>query len=70
MSIVKMRRLRLLGLSSERDELLKELMAMGCVELTEAAEAYAGEDCGPLRREESRAAEYRAQSQRYAGYPC
>ena len=37
MSIVKMRRLRLLGLSSERDELLKELMAMGCVELTEAA---------------------------------
>ena len=66
MSIVKMRRLRLLGLSSERDELLKELMAMGCVELTEAAEAYAGEDCGPLRREESRAAEYRAQSQRYA----
>ena len=37
MSIVKMKRLRLLGLLTERDELLNKLLALGCVEVTESA---------------------------------
>lgn len=37
MSIVKMKRLRLLGLLTERDELLNRLLALGCVEITESA---------------------------------
>lgn len=34
MSIVKMKRLKLLGLLDERDELLNKLLALGCVEVT------------------------------------
>jgi len=34
MSIVKMKRLKLLGLLEERDELLNKLLALGCVEVT------------------------------------
>jgi V/A-type H+-transporting ATPase subunit I len=35
MSIVKMKRLRVIGLSEERDDLLSQLLHMGCVEVSE-----------------------------------
>ena len=35
MSIVKMKRLRLIGLNSEQNELLAQLLHLGCVEVTE-----------------------------------
>ena len=42
MSIVKMKKLALAGLGSEREELLKKLQKLGCVELraSEAPEGY------------------------------
>jgi V/A-type H+-transporting ATPase subunit I len=33
MSIVKMKRLRLIGMSSDRDELFRRLQHLGCVEI-------------------------------------
>jgi V/A-type H+-transporting ATPase subunit I len=38
MSIVKMKRLRLIGLRCEQDELLARLLHLGCVEVTEAGD--------------------------------
>ena len=38
MSIVKMKRLKLLGLLEERDELLNKLLQLGCVEVTDTEE--------------------------------
>ncbi len=38
MSIVKMKRLKLAAVKSQREELLKELMLLGCVEITEPGE--------------------------------
>ena len=35
MSIVKMKRLRLIALSEERDDVLAQLLHLGCVEVTE-----------------------------------
>ena len=35
MAIVKMKKLRLLAASSQREELLRELMLLGCVEISE-----------------------------------
>ena len=42
MSIVKMKKLQLAGLSNERDALLQKLQKLGCVEIrvTEAPEGY------------------------------
>ena len=39
MSIVKMKKLRLLGLISERDDFLNGLMPLGCLEVTETSDA-------------------------------
>lgn len=41
MSIVKMKRLRLVGMQSERDRLLRLLQRMGCVEIDDPAERLA-----------------------------
>lgn len=41
MSIVKMKRLRLAALSSEREDILQQLMHLGCVEISEPAEHLA-----------------------------
>ena len=38
MAIVKMKKLRLMAVRSARDELLKELLGRGCVEVSEPAE--------------------------------
>ena len=35
MSVVKMKRLRAIGLASQRAELLAKLLSIGCVEVTE-----------------------------------
>ena len=35
MAIVKMKRLRLIGMAAERDELLRQLQRLGCVEIDE-----------------------------------
>ena len=37
MAIVKMKKLRLLAVSSQRDELLRDLMILGCVEVSETS---------------------------------
>ncbi len=50
MSIVKMKRLRLLGLLTERDELLNKLLALGCVEITETADKLADSEYAELLR--------------------
>lgn len=50
MAIVKMKKLRLLALRSERDELLKELMLLGCVEISEPAAALADEEIASVFR--------------------
>lgn len=39
MAIIKMKRLHLLALRSDREELLHTLQRMGCVEISEPAEA-------------------------------
>jgi V/A-type H+-transporting ATPase subunit I len=41
MAIVKMKRLRLIGLSEERDALLGQLLSLGCVEVTEPEDKIA-----------------------------
>ncbi len=41
MSIVKMKRLRLIGLSEERNDLVAELLHLGCVEVTEPEQQLA-----------------------------
>ncbi|MCL2843395.1 MAG: V-type ATP synthase subunit I [Oscillospiraceae bacterium] len=51
--IVKMKRLRLMGLQADRDILLRRLMALGCVELRAGPER----DTGPAPEQESRLAE-------------
>lgn len=50
MSIVKMKRLRLLSLTSERDHLLARLQRAGCVEVTEPEEPQSMPEWGSLRR--------------------
>ena len=50
MAIVKMKKIRLLALRSERDELLKELMLLGCVEISEPAAALADEEIASVFR--------------------
>ena len=60
MSIVKMKKLQLFAIRSQKEELLNELMMLGCVEVTEAP---ASEDSGvtALQHETSLLPEYRAQ---------
>ena len=55
MSIVKMKRLRLLSLTSERDHLLARLQRAGCVEVTEPEEPQSMPEWGSLLRRDSTA---------------
>ena len=59
MAIVKMKRLRVVAMAARREELLRQLQRLGCVEIREPESA--GEDwAGLLERESSRLAETRA----------
>ena len=55
MSFVKMKRLRLFGMRSDREELLKLLQHMGCVEIDEPADKLADPEWAGLARPDSRA---------------
>ena len=60
MSIVKMSRLKLLAMQSDRDRLIHELMLLGCTEITESAEKLTDPDWAALaRKEESKLSDYR-----------
>ena len=48
MSIVKMKRIRLIALSQDRDALLSSLLHVGCVEISEPEEIPQGSDGNPL----------------------
>ena len=50
MSIVKMKRIRLIALAEERDALLSSLLHVGCVEISEPSEYPADEDRAALLR--------------------
>ena len=61
MSIVRMKKLNLLAARSQKEELLRELMLLGCVELREQTELLdAPETAGALTRESGDAVEWRA----------
>ena len=64
MAIVKMKKLRLMAVRTDRDELLKELLRRGCVEISEPTELQTEELAPRLRREngEQMAARSRLQS--------
>lgn len=47
MAIIKMKRLRLLALRSDREELLHTLQRLGCVEISEPPEADGRSDAPP-----------------------
>ena len=53
MAIVKMKRLRLMGLRSDREELLRLLQGMGCVELREPAIDLTDPDWAALAKPEA-----------------
>ena len=62
MSIVKMKRIRLIALAKDKDALLSSLLHVGCVELKEPAELLADEAYASLlHREGSAAAQAKAQ---------
>lgn len=48
MSIVKMKRLRLIGMSSDRDELFRQLQHLGCVEIDEPIDKLADPEWAAL----------------------
>ena len=48
MSIVKMKRLRLIALAQDRDALLSSLLHVGCVEISEPEELLLSENGDPL----------------------
>ena len=52
MAIVKMKKLRLMAVRSVRDELLRELLRLGCVEVSEPSELQTEEFSSLLRRED------------------
>lgn len=55
MSIVKMKQLRLFGMRSDREELLKLLQHMGCVEIDEPTDKLSDPDWAGLARPDGRA---------------
>ena len=62
MSIVKMKRLRVIGFSEERDELLQGLLHMGCVEISEPDDKMADPEwTALLRRDTSSLADRKAE---------
>ena len=50
MAIVAMRHLRLIGLQSEREEMLRRLQHLGCLEITEPAGRGDDHRAGAVRR--------------------
>ena len=61
MAIVKMKKLRLIAPRDRKDELLKELARLGCLEISEPSGELQGEELAPLlRRENSALAEHKA----------
>ncbi|MCD8143730.1 MAG: V-type ATP synthase subunit I [Oscillospiraceae bacterium] len=63
MSIVKMKRLRLIGLSEERDELVAQLLHLGCVEVTEPEDKLTDPEWMALvRRDSSNLSDVKAQA--------
>lgn len=61
MAIVRMKKLNLLAARSQKDELLRELMRLGCVELREQEDILSDpETASSVTRETSDAAEWRA----------
>ena len=65
MAIVKMKKLRLIARRDKKDELLRELTRLGCVEISEPA-ALQSEELAPLLRRES--GEVSAHKARQAAY--
>ena len=59
MAIVRMKKLSLLATRSQKDEILRELMRLGCVELTEQDEILSSDEAAALTRESSDAVEWR-----------
>ena len=55
MSIVKMKRLRLIGMQAERESLLRLLQHMGCVEIGDPAGHLADPEWAALTRPDTRA---------------
>ena len=53
MAIEKMKKIRLMAVSSQRDEILRELMLMGCVEIIEPAAMPEDEMLSKLTRYDS-----------------
>ena len=63
MAIVKMKKLRLMAVRSDKEELLRELLRHGCVEVAEP-EAIGDETlCAALRRESSQQMTWRSRQQ-------
>ena len=63
MSIVKMKKLELLAASAQKDDILRELMLLGCVEITEPPEELE-DSVVPLTRSSDRLQHYRSQHTR------
>ncbi len=60
MAIVEMKKLRLMVVREQKDELLRSLQLLGCVQIDDGAELLRMEDYAPYLKEEgSRSAEYR-----------
>ena len=55
MSIVKMKRLRLVGMQDQRDELLRLLQRMGCVEIDEPTDQLSDPEWAALTRPDTQA---------------
>ena len=53
MSIVKMKRIRLIALAEERDALLSSLLHVGCVQISEPSEQLADEAYAALLRRDT-----------------
>lgn len=63
MSIVRMKRLRLIGFSEQKDQLLQDLLHLGCVEITEPGDKAADPDWTQLvHRDSSSFAERKAEA--------
>ena len=55
MAIVKMKKLRLMVVREQKEELLRSLQLLGCVQIDDNAELMHSEEFAPYLREESSA---------------
>ena len=55
MSIVKMKRLRVIGFAEERDDLLQQLLHLGCVEISEPEDKVTDPEWTALLRRDTSA---------------